>query len=149
MHSAVAHYLFTNAQLVVEKWQHSSANSPFHCMGSRSMTLYGTGYPFGQLGSAILVLPPPSSLCTSSTSLAVPWLYVSTAHQQLERWCVINIILIFSLRLSTLPVTMKNTNSIPDKTRTVGHAHDRTTVYMPHSINTTALQGVERQGNLQ
>jgi len=31
-----------------------------------SMTSYGMEYPFGQLGSAVPAVPPPSSLCTPS-----------------------------------------------------------------------------------
>jgi len=43
-----------------------SAPSFFCQLYMLHMVLYGIGYPFGELGSAVLALSPPSFLCTSS-----------------------------------------------------------------------------------
>lgn len=68
----------------------------------------GMGYPFGQLGSAFLVLSSSSSLCTASPLTArhcekhrSAWLCLSTAQQQLKHWCVISTVLILNPKHST------------------------------------------------
>jgi len=60
----IAHDQLTNARPVPEQWQ--PAQPPFPPLYKLSMTFYGMGYPFGQLGSAVPAVPPPSSLCTPS-----------------------------------------------------------------------------------
>lgn len=52
---------------------------------------YGMGYPFGQLGSAVQVLPLPTLPCTPSSLLAAQhkklksrWHYIDIAQQQLK-----------------------------------------------------------------
>ena len=43
---------------------------PVHML---SMTSYGIEYPFGQYGSAIQAVSPPTSLCTSSLFAGRAW----------------------------------------------------------------------------
>jgi len=54
-----------------EDKRHHSKSLPFLLLSPPllymlSMTPYGMEYPFGQLGSAVLAVSPPSFLCTSS-----------------------------------------------------------------------------------
>ena len=61
----VAHHQLTDAQPVPEQWQPQPA-----CLLPAflllSVTSYDMEYPFGQLGSAVPAVPPPSFLCTPS-----------------------------------------------------------------------------------
>ena len=59
----IAHHQLTNAQPVLD--QHPPANVPPSVL-LLSMTSHGLEYPFGQLGSAVPAVPPPSSLCIPS-----------------------------------------------------------------------------------
>ena len=64
MHSAIAHHLLTDAHPIPEQRSHPPDQlTPVDIL---SMTSYGMEYPFGQLGSAVLAVLPPSFLCTSS-----------------------------------------------------------------------------------
>lgn len=72
-------------------------------------------YPFGHLGSALLVLCPPSSCCTPNPhcqheELQSPWLRTRIALQQLEHGCVTSFILILNPKHSTVPTSRKNIN---------------------------------------
>lgn len=76
----------------------SSPPSWFLPVFSFSMILHGMEHPFGQFGSAALVLSPPSSLYSLQhpcwqQKLKCPWLCVKTALQHLK-WCVISTVLI-------------------------------------------------------
>ena len=66
MHKAIAHHPPTNqsSTTAARPSQLPSVLYFFHMMS------YGMEYPFGQFRSAILVLPPPSSLCSSVPFLA-------------------------------------------------------------------------------
>lgn len=90
---------------------------------------YGMRYPFGQLGSAVLVLSLPSSLYSPSLPLLAGqqeklkclWCTVSTAQQQQKHQCAINIVLILNPKHSTIPGTRKKVNSILSDTRNTNH----------------------------
>ncbi|KAK4810397.1 hypothetical protein QYF61_023708 [Mycteria americana] len=65
-------------------WQHSPGTSPASTLSKLymlSMTPYGVGCPFGQLGSAVPAMSPPSSWCPPAHSL-VGW--DSTESQEME-----------------------------------------------------------------
>ena len=64
MHNAIAHHSPTDAQLVPE--QQSAPLSQLHPVYILGMTSCGMEYPFGQFGSAVLAVSPPSFLCSSS-----------------------------------------------------------------------------------
>ena len=64
MHNAIAHHLLTDAQLVLE--QQSTPPSQLPPVYILGMMSYGTEYPFGQFGSAVLAVSPPSFLGPSS-----------------------------------------------------------------------------------
>ena len=64
MHNAIAHRSLTDAQSVPEQWSTPPGQlPPVYILG---MTSYGLEYPFGQLGSAVPAVSPPSFLCTPS-----------------------------------------------------------------------------------
>lgn len=76
-----------------------------------SMSPKGMGYPFGQSGSAVLVLSPPSSsVAGQHRKLIRPWLCVSTNG-------VTNTVLILNPEDSTILVTRMKIHSIPAKNR--------------------------------
>ena len=88
-----------------------------------STTSYGMEHPSAHLGSAVLAVSPPSSLCTPSllTSGAVwgakqPWCCTSTAQQELKQPCVLSIVFSRNLRHSIIRATVKKSNAIPAKT---------------------------------
>ena len=64
MHNAVAHHSPTDAQLVPE--QRSAPPSQLPPVYILGMMSYGMECPFGQFGSAVLAVSPPSFLCPSS-----------------------------------------------------------------------------------
>ena len=64
MHNAIAHHSPTDAQLVPE--QQFTPPSQFLPVYRLGMTSYGMEYSFGQFGSAVLAVSPPSFLCPSS-----------------------------------------------------------------------------------
>lgn len=87
--------------------------------------LYSVGYPSRQLGSAVLAVSSPSSLCTPNRltigqqeGLKTSRLCVSAALQQQKHQCVINIGLITNPKHSTLWNSMKKINSIQAKSGT-------------------------------
>lgn len=88
-----------------------------------SMRPYGMGQRFSQFGSSVLALCPPSSSCTSSSALAreheVKSLRICTAQEQLQHWCVMNIIPSLNPKHSSIHDTKKKIKYIPDKTRTI------------------------------
>lgn len=119
MHNAVAHHPLTDAQ--------PGPQQPLPCPAPpvllSKMTPHGMGYSFGQLGSPVPVLSPPSSRCTPAPLLAGqhgklnnPWLCVSDALQQLKHRCAISIILILHVKHNAMPGTRKKMTSIPSKT---------------------------------
>ena len=63
MNNAIAHHLPTDAQLVPEQPLPPGQLPPVYILG---MTSHGMEYPFGQFGSAVLAVSPPSFLCPSS-----------------------------------------------------------------------------------
>lgn len=63
MHNAIAQHQLTNAQPVPKQQSRPPANLRSFLF---IMTSYGIEYPFGQFGSAVLAVSPPSFLCTSS-----------------------------------------------------------------------------------
>lgn len=74
-----------------------------------SRALYGTGYPFGHFGLAILVLLPYNILCTLSPLQAGQHekqkslqLCARTTQQQLKYRCIINTIFIKNPTLSII-----------------------------------------------
>ena len=86
MHSAIAHHPLTDAQPVPEEQLPPPSQLPLVYM--LSMMSYGMEYPFGQLGSAVLPVPPSDFLCTSNLLTGGrceeqrrPWLCVSTAQE--------------------------------------------------------------------
>lgn len=90
MHNAIAHHMPTHSQSVPE--QQCGQPPQFNCWAS--MTPYGTGYPFGHSGQLSWLCPIPTPAAPPACSLArqceklnSPWLCVSTALQQLKRWC--------------------------------------------------------------
>jgi len=88
-----------------------------------SKTPYDVGHPFGQLGSAVPAVSPPSFFCTTTWSLVVWWEEekrplprVSTAHQGLKYPCaIINTVLVTKAKNSPVQATMKKIKSIPAK----------------------------------
>ena len=64
MHSAIAHHPLTNAQPIPE--QPATPTPASHPYILFSMTSDDMEYPFGQFGSAVLGLSPPSCCCTPS-----------------------------------------------------------------------------------
>lgn len=75
-----------------------------------SMMPCSMGCSTGQFGPAVLIMFPPSTLCSPSTSLAsqcekmkCPWLCVNTAQQLLTHQWVINCILTLNLKHSIIP----------------------------------------------
>ena len=64
MYNAIAHHSLTDAQLVPE--QRSASPSQLPSVYTLGMTSYGMEYSFGQFGSAVLAVSPPSFLCPSS-----------------------------------------------------------------------------------
>jgi len=89
-----------------------------------NMTPHGTGCPFGRSGSAVLVLPPPSSFCPLCfrTGRAAPEADVSLALCSTSQWQLkhqrVIIILIHNPKHSTIPTTRKKINSSSAETRT-------------------------------
>ena len=64
VHNAIAHHSPTDAQLVPKQRSAPSDQlPPVYILG---VTSYGMDYAFGQLGSAVLAVSPPSFLCPSS-----------------------------------------------------------------------------------
>ena len=64
MHNAIAHHSPTDAQLVPEQRSAPPGQlPPVYILGMMS---YGMEYSFGQFGSAVLAVSPPSFLCPSS-----------------------------------------------------------------------------------
>ena len=64
MHNAIAHHSPTDAQLVPE--QRSASLGQFAPVYVLGLTSYGMEYSFGQFGSAVLAVSPPSFLGLSS-----------------------------------------------------------------------------------
>ena len=64
VHNVIAHHSLTDAQLVPEQQSTPPGQlPPVYILG---MISYGMEYPFGQFGSAVLAVSPPSFLCPSS-----------------------------------------------------------------------------------
>ena len=63
MHNEIAYHSPTNTQLVPEQRYPPGQLPPVYILG---MTSHGMEYPFGQFGSAVLAVSPPSFLCPSS-----------------------------------------------------------------------------------
>lgn len=63
MHSAIAYHPLTNARLLSEHWQ---PPQPTPVVLLFSVMSHGMEYPFGQFGSAVLVLSTPSLLIVRS-----------------------------------------------------------------------------------
>ena len=90
-----------------------------------STTSYSTEHPFGQLGSAVLAVPPPSCSCTPSLLAGGvgweqerPWLCASTAQRWLKHPGVINAVSSSNPKQSPTLATRKKINSIPAKPST-------------------------------
>ena len=64
MHNTVAHHSLTDAQLVPK--QRSAPPNQFPPVYILGIMSYGMEYSFGQFGSAVLAVSPPSFLCPSS-----------------------------------------------------------------------------------
>ncbi|RMC13776.1 hypothetical protein DUI87_08858 [Hirundo rustica rustica] len=64
MPSTVAHHALTNAQPVPD--EQSAAPDPLPSVHTDHEMLHDIEYPFGQFGSAVLAVLPPSFLCTCS-----------------------------------------------------------------------------------
>lgn len=122
MHDAVAHHLQAGTHLIPSSSNPSSKVSWFYCSMWCHMVW---GIPLaGQSGSAIMVLSPPSFMCTLSLSLAGWWeklkcsqLSIRTTVQQLKQWCVVSIILIWNSKHSTMTVIRKKMSSISAETK--------------------------------
>ena len=68
MHNAIAHHSPTDAQLVPEQRSAPPGQlPPVYILGMMS---YGMEYSFGQFGSAVLAVSPPSFLCPPAYLLA-------------------------------------------------------------------------------
>lgn len=90
------------------------------------MTPHGMGHPSGQPGPAVPAVSPPSSCCSPSLLLAGqhqeltgPWLWMSTALQQLNHWCVITNIFITNPKHSIIQASTKKINFILAKIMTL------------------------------
>jgi len=58
MHNAVAHHPMNDSQAIPEQWLlPPQPTPPAYTLG---MTPYGMEYPFGQLGTAVPAVSPPS-----------------------------------------------------------------------------------------
>ena len=64
MPNAMVHLLLTDAQPDPKQWPHLPGQLPPYLL--LSMMPYGLDYPFGQSGSPVRALSPPSSCCTPS-----------------------------------------------------------------------------------
>lgn len=111
--------LLTSHSLMPGQFLSSSPWLAFPLVFILSMISCGLEYPWGQL-SWLCPLPAscvPHPPCWWGEKLKGPWLAVSTAQQQLQYQCVIDIILIHGNNLWQ-PPTRKKFNSIPAGTRT-------------------------------
>lgn len=83
--------------------------------------------PLGQFGSAVLYLPPPSSVCPPRSPLAgravgepekteTALALCSTAWQQVKHHCVISIVLLLKPKHGTTPGTRKENNTVQAET---------------------------------
>jgi len=101
---------------------------------------YSIEYTFGQFGSTVLVVLPPSFLCTSSLGREWEAEIFFTAEQQLKYQCVINIIVILNAKHSTIPATKKKNNTIPDETRTVSTPYSILSMSCPGPLFANTFQ---------
>jgi len=63
------HYPLTNAQAVLEPWLPPASFNQAYTLSTMS---YGAEYPFGQFGSSVLAVSPPSFLCTPRLLISRP-----------------------------------------------------------------------------
>jgi len=66
-------------------------------------------YPFGQLKSAALILPPPIRLLVWAEKLVQPWLCSTLLSNNYKHWCVINNAFLLEPKDSITPNTLKKT----------------------------------------
>jgi len=90
-----------------------------------SIMSHRMGYSFGQAGSAVLAMSPPSYLCSPGSPLAgqcqklkSPWLCLRTAQQQLKHHSPISPIFIKNSKRGILLTSVKKINSSIAKTLT-------------------------------
>lgn len=118
---AIAHHSPTGAQPVSEQQAPGQLSLQFICWAwcfmvwNIPLALWGQLFWLCSL-TALCALPAYS--LADYEKLESPWLSASTAEQQPNQECAINISLILKLKHSTVPANREKIDIIPDDTRT-------------------------------